>query len=93
MLYNMDAAGITVREAPNETPGEIGMVEWYHSPLRATNENIRKELSWDHTYVECLTMAVFYINATVGPEGLCSMLLVFGVIPRPARNTPSVTQM
>lgn len=38
-------------------------------------------------------MSVFAINATVGPEGLCPMLLIFGAIPRPARNTPSATQM
>lgn len=93
MRANMDAAGIRLREAPIESPGAIGVVERYHAPLRGIYEKIRKEMARDHTDVECLKMAVFSINATVGPEGLCPMLLVFGVIPRPARSTPSATQM
>lgn len=77
MPENMDAAGIKVQEAPIETPGAIWMVERYHSPLRATYEKIRKELSRDHRDIEFLQMAVFTINATVGLEGLCPRLLVF----------------
>lgn len=41
---------------------------------------------------ECLDKYVLAINSTVGPEGLCSMLLVFGTIPRPAYNNSSATQ-
>lgn len=38
-------------------------------------------------------MAVFAINCTVGPEGLCSALLAFGDVPRPAKMTPALTQL
>lgn len=89
----MEAARIRIREAQIETPADIGVVERYHAPLRATYEKIRKAISRDHTDLECLKMAVFVINPTIGPEGLCPVLLVLGVIPQTARNTPSVTQL
>lgn len=38
-------------------------------------------------------MAVFSVNSTMGPEGLVSMLLVFGALPRPARTTPAPNQL
>ncbi len=38
-------------------------------------------------------MAVKAVNDTVGPEGLCPTLLVFGTIPRPAKMTPSETHI
>lgn len=38
-------------------------------------------------------MAVFAVNSTVCPEGPCAVLLVFGVIPRPAHIIPSMTQL
>lgn len=40
---------------------------------------------------ECLQMSVYAANATMGPEGLFPMLLVFGALPRPARSFPSIT--
>lgn len=38
-------------------------------------------------------MAVYATNATVGPEGLCPMPLVFAGVPRRARAVPSITQL
>lgn len=38
-------------------------------------------------------MAVHCVNSTVGPEGLCPTLCVFGALPRPARNTPAPQQL
>ena len=54
---------------------------------------IRAELNRKTNDADCLQMAVFPVNSTIGPEGLCPTLLVFGVIPRPARNTPSLTKI
>lgn len=93
MAENVETAGIKVREEPIETPGAIGTVEGYHAPLRAAYNKVRKELSKDHTDAECLKMAIFAINLTIGLEGMFPMLLTFGVIPLPARKTPSPTQM
>lgn len=90
---NLDAHGITLQEAPIETPGAIGTVERYHAPLRAAYERIRAEVKTGMTDDECLKMAVFAVNSTVGPEGLCPILLVFGAIPRPARTSPTITQL
>lgn len=38
-------------------------------------------------------MDVFAVNATVGPEGLCYMLLVLGALQRPARSAPEPTKI
>lgn len=42
--------------------------------------------------MECLEMAVFAVNSSIGPEGVCPMLMVFGAIPNPARVGSSPTQ-
>lgn len=31
-------------------------------------------------------MAIFGTNCTIGPEGLCPIIMVFGIIPKPARK-------
>lgn len=88
------AAGITMEEAPIETPGSIGIVERYHAPLRMAFTKLREDLRKDEaTDDECLQLAVYACNATMGPEGLCPMLLVFGALPRPARISPSPGQL
>lgn len=69
------------------------MVQMYHSPLHANYEKIKKALSRGHRDVQFLRMYFFAFNGTVGPEGLCPIFLVIGIIPRPASNTPSAPQM
>lgn len=94
MKENLSAAGVTLDEAPVETPGAIGLVERYHSPLRKAYEKIRASLTREKaTDADCLRMAVFANNSTIGPEGLCPMMLVFGAVPRPARASPAPTQI
>lgn len=91
---NAAAAGITIEEAPIETPGEIGIVERYHAPLRAAYTKLRQDMGkYEATDSECLKMALYAVNSTMGPEGLCPMMLVFGAFPRPARTTPSPSQL
>ena len=83
-----------MEEAPIENPGSIGLVERYHAPLRKAYVKLRETLSRTNaTDQECLQAAVYAANATIGPEGLCPMLLVFGALPRPAQRTPSPTQV
>lgn len=69
-------------------------MERYHAPLRSAFNKIRestdKSEANDH---ECLKMAFYAVNSTMGPEGLVPMLLVFGALPRPARTTPAPTQL
>ena len=94
MRANAEAAGIELKEAPIENPGSIGTVERYHAPLRRAYNKIRQSLDKGNTTnAECLQMAVYSNNTTIGPEGLCPMLLVYGAFPRPARTTPSPTQL
>lgn len=75
---NVASQGIKIGTAPIETPGAIGTVERYHAPLRAAfesvEEDLRKRESRDHN----LRPAVFTVNSTVSPEGLCPALLYFG---------------
>ena len=94
MKANLSASGITLNEAPIENPGSIGLVERYHAPLRCAFAKLRETLEKNIVNdADCLQMAVFATNATMGPEGLCPMLLVFGAMPRPARTTPSPKQL
>lgn len=88
-----EAEGITVLQAPIESPTSMSHVERYHGPLRTAFLKIRDALSTSDSDNECLQMAVKAVNDTVGPEGLCPTLLVFGALPRPARNIPSPTQL
>lgn len=91
---NATAAGISIMEAPIENPGTIGVVERYHAPLRRAYNTIRQTFERkDASNEECLQVVVYANNVTIGPEGLCSMLLVFGALPRPVRSSTSATQL
>lgn len=89
MRDNLESEGFRLLQDPVDNPGKIGVLKRYHAPLRAAFTKIRKDLYQKISDNECLRMAVFSVNATVGPEGLCPILLVFGVIPRPARAKAS----
>lgn len=89
---NLEGSGVTQDEAPIETSGSIGTVERYHAPLPAAYTRIRQDLGKETTDVDCVSLAVFAMSMTVGPEGLCPTFFVFGAIPRPARMTTSTTQ-
>lgn len=41
------------------------------------------------TEIAGLRIDVYAVNAVIGPQGLCHMLLVFGEITRPARTSHS----
>lgn len=68
-----------------ESLSSIGVDDRYHAPLRGAYNKVREEKDNDFGEHECLRMDIFAVNATVGPEGLCPILLVFGALPRPAR--------
>lgn len=88
------AYGITMEEAPIESPGTIGIVERYHAPLRASYMTVRQSMPRAKASDdECLKLAVHGVNNTMGPEGLVPTLLVFGALPRPARKTPAPSQL
>lgn len=91
---NATAAGITILKAPIENPGTIGLVERYHAPLRRAFDTIRATFTRaEASDDECLHMAVYANNVTIGPEGLCPMLLVFGALPKPLRTSTSPNQL
>ena len=92
-LSSAEAEGISVLEAPIESPNSMSHVERYHAPLRAAYEKIRDSLPKSETDADCLQMAIKSVNDTIGPEGLCPTLLVYGAIPRPPRRTPAETQI
>lgn len=91
---NTTAAGVSIMKAPIKNPGFIRLVERYHAPLHRAFNTIRKtfgrkEASDD----ECLQMEVYSNNVTIGPEGLCPMLLVFGALLRPLMTSTSPDQL
>lgn len=92
MKYNAKSQGIYIKEAPRETPTSIGTGERYHAPLRVAYNRIWPDLDRRKTDGNCLGMAVFSVKSNMGTEGLCTTLLVFGTIPRPARKIPSATK-
>ena len=92
-LDSAQADGIEVIPVAVESPSSMSHVERYHAPLRLAYTRIRDDLPRSETDAECLQLAVKCINDTVGPEGLCPTMLVFGTIPRPPRRTPAPTQL
>ena len=90
---NAAACDIMILEAPVESPSTMSHVERYHPPLRAAYRKLRSSLSSKETDADMLQLAVKAVNDTIGPEGLCPTLLVFGALPRPARNLPASTQL
>ena len=92
-LDSAEAEGVSLLQAPIESPCSMSHVERYHAPLRVAFEKIRDSLPKSDTDVDCLQMAVKSVNDTIGREGLCPTLLVNGAIPRPPRRSPAVTQM
>ena len=92
-LNNADAEGISVLPVPIESPHSISHVERYHSPLRAAFNKIRSDLPRSEFDKECLEMAIKSVNDTIGPEGLCPTLLVYGAIPRISNRQPAETQL
>lgn len=66
-------------------------VERYHGPLRCAFLKIRESLSRNTTDENCLQLAVNSLNDTVGPEGLCPTMLVFGTLPWCNLRTPALS--
>ena len=92
-LESCEAEGISVLPAPIESPSTMSHVERYHGPLRAAYLKIRESLPRSESDADCLQMATKSVNDTIGPEGLCPTLLVFGSLPRPPRNATADTQI
>lgn len=91
---NAEAHGIHIYEAPIESAGSIGVVEMYHAPLRSSYKKIRDTLGRkDTSDEECLKLAVYVVNSVMGPEGLTTMLVVFGALSRSAKTTPFPNQL
>ena len=67
-------------------------VERYHGPLRTAYKKLATELPTENK-CDLLQLAVSATNNTVGPEGLCPTLCVFGSIPRPARKSIAIDQL
>lgn len=93
LKLNAEAEGVRIDEAPIEIPGAVGTVERYNAPLRSGYERIRAYAKDNTIDQECLKMAVFDVNATVGPEGLCPILLFFVEIPRTGRTSATISQL
>lgn len=85
--------GISILEAPVESPSTMSHVERYHHPLRTAYEKLRSSLGSDEKDHDVLQLAVKSVNDTLGPEGLTPTLLVYGIIPRPARKVPALKQI
>lgn len=75
----MSINNVQRRKIPRTTPNSV---------LKDTQDTPRTETDND-----CLQLAVKAVNDTLGPEGLCPTLLVYGSIPRPLRRTPAETQI
>jgi hypothetical protein len=84
-LSNM--AGITLRMSGVEAHNSLGIGKRMHGPLRRIYNKIRM----DYPHIPAGTLLKIGVNAmndAIGENGLVSLLLVFGVIPRyPALNT------
>lgn len=85
---NASTEGINVVESPIENPESMSNTERYHGTVRTTFERIKKDLLKEPIY-DVLRHAVYCVKNTVGLEGLCPALCVFGTLPKPIRASPS----
>lgn len=92
MRLKLEASGVTLQEAPGETPGSIGTVERYHALLHAAYKRIPRDIGKDTTDADSSSMAVFSQRRD-GPSSTLSDMLVFAVIPRLALTTTLATQL
>jgi hypothetical protein len=84
---------ISQLKAPMESASTMSHVEPYHAPLRAAFLKIRSTCGTETSHSDALQLAVKAVKDTAGPEVLCSALLVFGSVPRPARTARACTQI
>ena len=91
-MGSVSASGISLLEAPVECPNAMSHVERYHGPLRHAYLKLEASLP-KSSAADLLQTAVFCVNSTVGPEGLCPMLCVFGAMPHPARGKSAPEQI
>lgn len=92
MCETLSAAGVMVEEVLVDKP--LSTVEKYHAQKRCSYMKIQSSLdTWDTSDEECLHMAVYAVYSAIGPKGLCTMLLVFGVLPQTSRTHPSPTKL
>lgn len=78
---NVEAQGIKLKIAPIESPGSIGRVKRCDAPLNSAFQRIHKDFGRSEHREHKQLLAVFAANSTVGPEGLCHILLVLGRFP------------
>lgn len=93
MRRNVNAHCTNLNEEPIETPTRICTVERYRAPFRASYTKIRTQLDSSSTETYCISMDVFAVNSTLGPEGLFPILLVVSTVPHPARKITSANQL
>jgi hypothetical protein len=75
---------------PVKAYNSVGQVERYYALLRRAYEIIQDELKDEQIDKEImLQMAVKAINDSAGPNGIISILLVFGAYPRLTEINPS----
>ena len=79
--YNCETASIELRHTGTDSHNSPGAGETYYALLRRVYRKTRHE----HDALNpglCLRISIKAINYTVGPDGLCPQLLIFGVMPR-----------
>lgn len=79
--FNCELAEIELLHTGTESHNSLGAGETFHDYLRRV---FQKSMA-DHKSVApdvVLALSIKAINSTVGPQGLCPQLLVFGVLPR-----------
>lgn len=91
-ISSATSTGIELLHSPIENPASMSHVERYHAPLRKAFQKLEADLPKEKA-ADILQMAVHCVNSTIGPEGLCPTLCVFGAIPKPARNCPAPQQI
>lgn len=62
MNSNLEAAVMTLHDAPVDNPGKIRKVEIHHAPLRASYIKISVEIGWNTSDAEFLKQAIYSVN-------------------------------
>lgn len=77
---------ISDEETIIETPGAFGVLKRYHAPLRLASDRVSAEADCRLTNEELVQLPLIAISCRMGPEGLCSALLIIRAILCHART-------
>lgn len=93
MRVSLKVLRVRLYEAAIKTPEVMNVVDRNHAPLGMAYKRVQEATDRETSDQDCLPIAVFAFICTVALQCLCSVLFVFGTIPRSEHGTPAPSKV